>query len=79
MSKANNYKRVMSNRDIAIIIIAAFLMTTAAFIQYFYMRNSIINAAAKLHDSFHIAKRFQLFFRNIFCGDRKPVLYGSLL
>ena len=45
MSKANNYKRVMSNRDIAIIIIAAFLMTTAAFIQYFYMRNSIINAA----------------------------------
>lgn len=47
MSKANNYKRMMSNRDIAIIIIAAFLMTTAALIQYFYMRNSIINAATQ--------------------------------
>ena len=47
MSKANNYKRMMSNRDIAIIIIAAFLMTTAAVIQYFYMRNSIVNAATQ--------------------------------
>lgn len=47
MSKTNNYKRMMSNRDIAIIIIAAFLMTTAAVIQYFYMRNSIINAATQ--------------------------------
>ena len=47
MSKANNYKRMMSNRDIAIVIIAAFLMTTAAVIQYFYMRNSIINAATQ--------------------------------
>lgn len=45
MNKANNYKRMMSNRDIAIIIIAALLMTTAAVIQYFYMRSSIINAA----------------------------------
>jgi len=44
---ANNYKRMMSNRDIAIIIIAAFLMTTAALIQYFYMRNSIVNAATQ--------------------------------
>lgn len=47
MSMANNYKRMMSNRDIAIIIIAAFLMTTAALIQYFYMRNSIVNAATQ--------------------------------
>ena len=47
MSKTNNYKRMMSNRDIAIIIIAAFLMITAAVIQYFYMRNSIINAATQ--------------------------------
>jgi len=46
MSMANNYKRMMSNRDIAIII-AAFLMTTAALIQYFYMRNSIVNAATQ--------------------------------
>lgn len=47
MSMANNYKRMMSNRDMAIIIIAAFLMTTAALIQYFYMRNSIVNAATQ--------------------------------
>jgi len=47
MSKANNTKRMMSNRDIAIIIIAAMLMAAAAVIQYFYMRNSIISAATQ--------------------------------
>lgn len=47
MSKANNYKRMMGNRDIAIVVIAAFLMTAAAAIQYFYMRNSIVNAVTQ--------------------------------
>lgn len=47
MSNTKDLKRLMSNRDIAIIIIAAFLMTTAAVIQYFYMRNSIVNAATQ--------------------------------
>lgn len=47
MTKTNNYKRMMSNRDIAIIIFAALLMTAAAVIQYFYMRNSIVSAATQ--------------------------------
>lgn len=47
MSKTNNYKRMMSNHDIAIVMIAALLMTAAAGIQYFYMRNSIVSAATQ--------------------------------
>lgn len=47
MSKANNLKRMMSNRDIAIVVIAALLMTVAAFIQYFYLRHSLISAATQ--------------------------------
>lgn len=34
MSNANNNKRMMSNRDIAIIAIAALLMTAATAIKY---------------------------------------------
>lgn len=47
MGNSNNDKRLMSNRDIAFIIIAALLMATAAAIQYFYMRTSITNAATQ--------------------------------
>jgi len=38
----------------------------------------IEKSGAKLHIFFDSAKRFQLFFRNIFGGDRKSVLHGSL-
>lgn len=47
MSMNSNIRRMMSNRDIAIIIIAALLMTSAAIIQYLYMRESIISAATQ--------------------------------
>ena len=47
MSKTNNLKRVISNRDVAVIVIAALLMTAAAVIQYVFMRSSIVNAATQ--------------------------------
>ena len=47
MSNTKNLKQVMSNRDIAVIIIAALLMMAATVIQYAFMRSSIISAATQ--------------------------------
>ena len=42
-----NLRQMMSNRDIAVIILAAILIMASAAIQYFYMRSSIVSAATQ--------------------------------